>query len=549
MKTAMKTARNLARKIGGDLQSNAAFKHILSIGYEFETHDLAKLSLAEDGTTLVNSTLTLASIKIDDLELIDDSSYLNATDDTNEFLFPEYVGKITDDVAFYVTNDMGSSDFTDNLEDVCNKYAPMAATAATEEPEFFEGKNDLYTFVPTKAGKTRANEYNVIFTKHLQKSCNSFSGAEWIMTYYKPNIHPNVIVHTFTQACCILTNHLSKLTKINGELRLGGGGADDIGCALFHYPKTNLYYLQTMDEPAAAFKVRNVAIIPQMTFRVNIAHVTKVVKEILRQPMLNSHNAKWIHKEYVMVENACDCARELIASAVSRKILPKLNAKNMATIDGCVFLIIYKLSMFVDEYTEVKNRQYDDYLKNYLTFCSRHSNYLIYNYLKTFLNKITNGNGNAATIVRSLFWQPEILRKHMYKTRKYRAALTAIIGQDNVDYGNPLVSFVSYFDYFENPRDPSARESTELSDDVADWLLYEHIDGFTAQFDIFEDGSVLIENRLFFAEIKQYLASIPQKMKIKKEAMYVRDLAKICKVLATVARRAGLNKTVRTCRK
>ena len=44
---------------GGSLLADKKFKKILSIGYEFETHDLTKLSLHQNKESLINSTLTL----------------------------------------------------------------------------------------------------------------------------------------------------------------------------------------------------------------------------------------------------------------------------------------------------------------------------------------------------------------------------------------------------------------------------------------------------------------------------------------------------------
>ena len=49
--------------LGGSLISDKIFKKILSIGYEFETHDLAKLSLHSNKKSIINSDLTLRLLK------------------------------------------------------------------------------------------------------------------------------------------------------------------------------------------------------------------------------------------------------------------------------------------------------------------------------------------------------------------------------------------------------------------------------------------------------------------------------------------------------
>ena len=50
-------------KYGGSLKQNKIFSKILSIGYEFETDDITKLSLHSNDHTLVNSDLTLRTLE------------------------------------------------------------------------------------------------------------------------------------------------------------------------------------------------------------------------------------------------------------------------------------------------------------------------------------------------------------------------------------------------------------------------------------------------------------------------------------------------------
>ena len=107
---------------GGDIRSNNIFSKILSIGYEFESHDLAKMSLT-DNNVLVNSMLLPRSIN----ELM--KNHLATKLDNNRYLINdskiEYIeyydepnlssGKMDDgkyNVEMNITNDAGETQFS-----------------------------------------------------------------------------------------------------------------------------------------------------------------------------------------------------------------------------------------------------------------------------------------------------------------------------------------------------------------------------------------------------------------------------------------------------
>ena len=58
---------------GGDIHAKSAFQKILSIGYEMETVDLAKLTLMSDGVFLNTDTATKDVAKINDPNLSEDN--------------------------------------------------------------------------------------------------------------------------------------------------------------------------------------------------------------------------------------------------------------------------------------------------------------------------------------------------------------------------------------------------------------------------------------------------------------------------------------------
>jgi len=66
--------------------TSTIFKHIISIGYEFETHDIAKISMSQDD--MVNSNLSMQGLKYriasKDAVKLDNHSY--SVYDHNEYI-------------------------------------------------------------------------------------------------------------------------------------------------------------------------------------------------------------------------------------------------------------------------------------------------------------------------------------------------------------------------------------------------------------------------------------------------------------------------------
>ena len=246
---------------GGDLGADAAFRKILSIGYEFECSDLAKLSLHSNKRTLVNSDLSLRKLgslmKRNTIKAVDDPHYLHiripiqkhgraaatATmteeeedEETREFLElmkeenPEeyaeevrqqelakkenesyleyfYENRKSDNketIKFHITNDLADTEFNLMLKEQCK--------------DLTRPKNDMYVF-KTYTGK----EYDIKFSEDIAVSeyCDSFSSVEFVVTYYSPKRdYPNIILDTFVDACSRIVDHMGDLKKIKGEFFL-----------------------------------------------------------------------------------------------------------------------------------------------------------------------------------------------------------------------------------------------------------------------------------------------------------------------------------------
>jgi hypothetical protein len=64
-------------------------------------------------------------------------------------------------------------------------------------------------------------------------------------------------------------------------------------------------------------------------------------------------------------------------------------------------------------------------------------------------------------------------------------------------YGNPAYSLLSYFQHYETPTP----EDESDTDPQREWFISNKVDIFSTIFDLPTDGSIIIENRLFFYEL------------------------------------------------
>ena len=529
--------------IGGNIDQQGIFKHILSIGYEFETHDLAKLSLFEDKTdsVLMNSNITLKilenKIENEDAFPLDDNQFMinigskedNKTYDSNleseynknrendeiEQTYVEYVAEpdmdgdtVHNETMFNITNDIGDSDFIHMLKKSCTPIEDSVL------------KNDMYIF------KTNNKEYKLNFEETLQNNCYVISGCEWIITFYKPKISKNIILETFLNAGKRILEHLHKLKKHPGQLFMidDNGEKTQIGHMdkriLYQKPNTNLFYLQTQDnvksKSGSRSNISKVTLVPQMTYRVHISNNINVMKGMLHNLVDNMDKAqkkkKGIMLEYNTISKIAECVYELLKeyNTTNTKFKIPLKKKIGKSITNYLFLILYKLHIYVDEYSKTGMMNIpENYFKNYLTFSSRHTNDILYNRIKELLidcfepifeeGNISEEKKNekVVEIFLKIIYQPNILKKYMYLTKARAKALVNRKPKD-ADYGNPLVSFISYFDFFENPIIP---EDTEINNIAYDWLEYAKIDGLNSTQYHLKGDDVIIENRLFAIEL------------------------------------------------
>jgi hypothetical protein len=429
--------------------TNPVFKHIISIGYEFETHDISKLTLVDD--TFVNSGLNMKGlnhrVKTNKLKKIDDHYYAmtytkNSTKTFNEYIDdPDMDGNVpNNDIMMHTVIDTGNNNFESQLNPHCKES---------------DTKNSLYAF---KLGK---KQYPIVFSgAHSNTFCSEFTGVEWIITYYKPKSSSNIILDTYVDASSRIINQIKEFEKKNGSFLIRSTKTM-IGYKyrhIYHKPGTNFYFLQKNDSihtntDRNTFSLEDSFCVPQMTMCVNSLHAMDVMDELLKvYSSKNTRNEMYLnsrHKEFALIH---ETASLLIPGKGD-------NSKKAVCM---ISLILLKVYIYVNTFTSKKMTD-DDYFKDLLCFAVRHSNVILYNRLKELVQIDLN---------------PSILNP-LYK--KHKSALTAQCDKKHERFGDPTFSLQSYFDYLETGKD---------------WLEVNDIVGYVAIFD-FKDDNLMIEYREF----------------------------------------------------
>jgi hypothetical protein len=182
--------------------------------------------------------------------------------------------------------------------------------------------------------------------------------------------------------------------------------------------------------------------------------------------------------------------------------------------------------MFVRNYLPNLKEDPDSYLKDYMSFLPRHSNYVMYMRIKQIMQShFRIVEKTAIKDILTLMNQPVVLLKLFSEPEERDAIQNIAVGKDDADYGNPNVSFISYFHYFENPaeddEDEEEEEKEKDSDSVSskqslqilmnlnkynknDWLKRNKYDIFSTEYPLIKDA-LLFENRLFSNELYVYM--------------------------------------------
>lgn len=471
-------------------------------------------------------------------------------------------------VAFNITNDLGETGFDEILGRYCKSMKIH--------------KNDMYVFKEKVERNQKQKVFKFKFAEPL-KDCEVFSGVEYIITYYEPKRGPNLVLETYIDACSRIIDHLSDLKAREGQLLVDiredyekTGYYSPIGVLdeknkrrIYKKPNTNLYYMDIYDDKdtVAPKSFDKMEFIPQMTFRCDSKNALPIMREILRANQaeilaLITRENKFERPELELYFQRDVEVIDLVDNMVT-KLFERYNEKNAGTnkyidlgadigsrLKTYVFFIFFKLFNFIVFHSKILSGE--DYLKDNLTFASRHTNYDFYLRIKDIFR--TQYNVTDATELHSFFYQPDILDVIYERLNdmdpgegdytedgdyKFEDAfnVNTELEPSDTHYGNPLFSLSSYFKHFDVPKDdPASKYKTEN-----DWLIAAKKDISSTTFELTGD-IMLMENRIFRYEI-EYLLNILAGTKLADGIVSIGEMRDVVKKVvhmrATSSRKTG----------
>ena len=197
------------------------------------------------------------------------------------------------------------------------------------------------------------------------------------------------------------------------------------------------------------------------------------------------------------------------------KFIKKNNPVIFKSICNCIFMILYKIQAYYKYLKQPNlNNKNIKYLKSFLFYNARHSNYDIYiklkEYITAYFKYINISNSKIIHIITKLIVNKQILEELFISdisiTRKNAFNINNKLEINNKKYGDPHFSLISYFDFFENPINPLFTH---------DWLEQSKIDIYSAQINIVND-IFLVEVRSFKQVLSNFINKIPQTTNTKK---------------------------------
>jgi hypothetical protein len=211
-------------------------------------------------------------VKTNKAKKIDDHYYSMHTMSPkfNEYIDdPDMDGNVPNkDIMMHTVIDTGNNDFESQLKPHCKN----------------KNKNSLYAF------KIDDQLYPIKFSDALiDQDCFTFSGVEWIITYYKPENSKNIILSNFFNSIILLKEHLSKLTTIdnsnflylnenNNYVKYENNKINQV----YVLPDTTLVYYNNSSYDVPNYDInKDLKIVVQMTFSCDISYAFRLMKKLL----------------------------------------------------------------------------------------------------------------------------------------------------------------------------------------------------------------------------------------------------------------------------
>jgi hypothetical protein len=505
---------------GSGLEPNTIFKDIISVGFELETHNISKFTLLSGYDNVLLNTDTTGEdakeiIRIQNGEISDDEyEYENVHEELIELVpyTTKSIGSKTPteypNTSFHITNDMATTPLSKYLKKICD-IRTDEEKEETDDENKFEYMNKLYKFHGDD-GET----FNLHFEKSVPSHCGIFTGVEWIATYYNPEKSRHTIVDAFVNCAKNLIHHLDSLQPVSGKITISYPDTDysatikNPECRLlYRLPGTNLHYLQTHFFNRE-LTIDDICLTPQMTFACHSKNVINICKQLTPNNKSHLENAVYqgnmSYETLIRIEKCVDeLIREYNKRNTNAQFVKRQNDEIFATVRSCFFMVLYKLSTYYTKYVVAKkeneNKEKKYYFKDSLFINSRHSNYMFYAVVKTKLKTYFRGRTDfeIADIIQKMVLQPSILNMYVLNgdttlARKHVFSFENKLEISNRNYGNPIYSLKSYFDYFEKPPVVDG----ESPNGGEDWFEENNVDVHSTRMPI-ENDIFLIEHRGF----------------------------------------------------
>jgi len=507
-----------------------------------EATDLIKFTLTKDEETdidiLVNSSLAnvdleygLVSDEYTDIKETPDETFKITNDANEDSEFNILVEKLAEKLDH--SNNEGENEEQEGGEEEFDE--PDSESHDIDEDEYEDeyedddNKNIILKIPPNKY--LPQSPYTIKFREPTSELLNfsSFTATEFIATYYKPDKSKNIILDYLFKSIKELSEHLSKLVPINNSEMIIKKNNEEIEIPnLFNksyvLPDTSLvYFIASFNNTKRLQGIKqyditqHLDLVIQMTFSCNIIHCYGIMeqlllieKEAIEKYKTNLNMYLNIHKKRVeplldtlnRIKNNEDYDINSIKRSMS--IVDNLfkNYNNMyktypldkdddntKKIKSYLFLIIYKLYIYLNSYIEDKDKP-GSMFKKMLSFAVRHYNYELFLELKKLINNafLDKNNGiDTSTIIQQLLDDKILNAMYLSPTiRNQKTKLNIDVKNDpNLQskyYGDPLFSIKSYFEYFDKKN--------------ADWLEANSIDEKSTKFPLKNDV-VIIEFRDF----------------------------------------------------
>jgi len=570
------TKKRISSSRGGNINNQVGLDKILSIGYEVESTNLIKLTetqefentlynsdsarkdmeefkkLKDESTPTSKSSSESRSISSSNNSIASSISSIDA--DINERNEEQSTAKMYQfeknkepgteypDAVFNITNDISKPKFNRTLKTLCKNIV------VPEGESILDIKNNLYKYKENSKKNTEEKEYNINFKfkQTTEQELYNFTNVEWVVTYYKPQQSKNIILDTFLNMIKNIVNHLDSFEPIPGQFIYTNPTTEEetvVPGKCMLYKSTNeetLYYLQTEQVINQQNSLDNICSKTQMTFSAKAEDIIDVMLKITTDYTGFSLNIPEIATNLEEKKNTIikirTCVDKLydyftISNILTKAEKNKLRNKKIQIkqLKTYMFLILIKINrfyyfMFYNTLVKTAKKRNYTYLKDLLSFNSRHTNYVLYNEIKEKIKEILELPGEAESkviqIIKNLFLQPEILTEYLieedFKSEEFEGLIdtTTIfskdfsIDKDTQSYGDPTFSLNSYFDFFEEPAN---NEKNKKQDGITikyyDWLEYDGHDIFSANMDLKND-IVLLECRFFQDLLTSYFYHI-----------------------------------------